>query len=64
MRYGSILVFLAGEAVAEAIEEQIDHWRGIESQHLAKDQATDDGDAKRTPEFGTCAVAESKRDAT
>src|SRR4051794_11343270 len=38
---------IAGQPAAEPREGEIDHRRGEEGQHLAEDEAADDGDAER-----------------
>src|SRR5579862_358030 len=48
-------------AQTEAIEIEINHRGGVESQHLADDETADDGDAERPAQFGTRSSAESKR---
>ncbi len=42
----------------QAVEVQIDDRGGVERQHLADDQAADDGDAERAAQFGAGAGAE------
>src|SRR6185437_16342866 len=51
----------AREAARQAFEPEIDHRRGVEREHLAEDQAADDGDAKRAPQFGAGPRAERER---
>ena len=48
----------AGGPEAEAVEIEIDDRRGEEREHLADDQAADDGDAERAAQFGAGAGAE------
>jgi hypothetical protein len=47
----------------QPVEEQIDHRRGVERQHLADDQAADDGDAERLAQFRADAGAQRQRQA-
>ena len=47
------------EPQAEAIEVEIDHRRRVERQHLAHDQAADDGDAERPAQLAAVAEARS-----
>src|SRR4029077_8479153 len=53
----------AREPLRETIEENVDDGRGVEREHLAQQEATDHGYAKRAAEFGAVARAESERDA-
>src|SRR6185437_3297884 len=53
----------APEAVAEPIEGQVYHRRGVQGQDLAENQAADDADAERAAELRTGAGAERQRDA-
>ena len=46
---------------SQAVEHQIDHRRGEQRQHLADDQAADDGDAQRPAQFRAGAVAQHQR---
>ena len=48
---------------ARPIEEQVDHRRGVERQHLADDQAAHDRDAERMPQLRPGAGAQRQRDA-
>ena len=45
----------------QPIEEEIDDRRGEEGQHLAHDQAADDGDAQRMAQLGADAGAQHQR---
>ena len=36
------------------VHEQVDDRRGVQREHLAYNQATDDGDAQRPPQLRTC----------
>src|SRR3954452_1541169 len=49
------------EPPCDSIKEQIDDGRSIQSQHLTHDEAADDGDAERTPQFGSGAGAQGER---
>ena len=60
---GAHFAMPAGESDRQTIEEQINHRRGIERQHLAEDQAADDGDAERPPQLRAHAGAERQRNA-
>src|SRR5579864_160736 len=48
----------------EAVEVEVYHRRGEESQHLADDQASDDGDAQRPAKFRASSSADSQRHRT
>ena len=50
-----------GEAHRQAVKPEIDHRRSEQRQQLADQQAADDGDAKRMPQFGARAGAEHQR---
>src|SRR5229473_89264 len=49
------------QAAAEPREGKVDHRRGEQGQHLADDQATDDGDAERMAQLRSGAGAEHQR---
>ena len=53
----------SGERLLQPVEEQIDHRRRVERQHLADDQPADDRDAQRPPQLGARAGAERQRQA-
>ena len=44
------------EALADAIEEDVDDRRGVEREHLAEQQSADHGDAQRTAQLRAHAV--------
>ena len=46
---------------AQAVKVEINDGRGVESQHLAEDQATDNGNAQWPSEFGTRSSAKRER---
>ena len=46
---------------AESIEVEIDNWGGVERQHLADNQAADDGDAERSPKLTAITHADRER---
>src|SRR6185369_13113376 len=48
---------------AEAVEVKVDNRGGVQRQHLAENQAADDGDAKWAAEFKAFARAEGERQA-
>src|SRR3954468_20876076 len=52
----------AADALPQALHLQIDHWRGVECQHLAEQQAADDGDSERIAQLGTGAALDRQRD--
>src|ERR1700722_14871493 len=52
----------AGPTNPHAIHIEIDDWGGVKRQHLAHDQATDDGDTQWTPQFRTNAGTQSERE--
>lgn len=54
---------VAFAAVGEAVEVEVDDRGGEEGEHLAEDEAADDGVAKRLAEFGAVAVTQGQRDA-
>src|SRR5581483_6957804 len=49
------------EAAREAVEEQIDNGSRIEGEDLAEQQASDDGDSERAPQFRASPGAERQR---
>jgi len=49
------------QPAAEAVKPQVDDRRGVERQQLAEQQAADDRDAQRPPQFGAGAGAEGQR---
>ena len=49
--------------MADAIEEDVDDRRGIEREHLAKQQSAHHGNAQRTPQLRTHALAQRQRNA-
>src|SRR6185312_9019279 len=51
----------SSETNGEAIEPEIDHGRGEQCQHLADEQAADDGNAERMAQFRTGAGADHER---
>src|SRR6185312_5867428 len=48
------------EPEAEAIQVDVDDWRGVEGEDLAEDQAADNGNAEGAAEFGTDACPEGQ----
>src|SRR5512147_8917 len=53
----------AREIEPAAVEVDVNHGRRIEGEHLAHDQAADNGDAERTPELRTHACSQRQRQA-
>ena len=51
----------APSARRQPVEGEVDHRRGEQRQHLADDQAADDGDAERMAQLGAGAGAEHQR---
>ena len=51
----------SGEAHRQPVEVEIDHRRGEQRQHLADDQAADDGEAERLAQLGAGALAQHQR---
>ena len=51
------------EARAQIVEEDVDHRRGVQRQHLAEDQAADHRDAQRLAQLRADARAERQRNA-
>ena len=54
---------LRREACCEVVKEDVDDGRGVEGEDLAEEQATDHGDAERTAQLRTNAVAKGEREA-
>src|SRR5215510_2595586 len=48
----------------EAVEIQVDDWRGVQRQHLAEKQTTDNRNAQRPAQLRANARAERQRQAT
>src|SRR5882762_7764395 len=48
----------AGEFRSHAIEKKINDWRRIQSQHLAHEQSTHDGNAERFAQLGAHSIAQ------
>lgn len=42
----------------EVVDIQINHWCGVQRQHLAKDEAADDGNTEWSPQFTALAYAD------
>ena len=53
----------SAEGEAHSVHIEIDDGRGVEGEHLAEDQAADDGDAEGFAEFGAHAVTECEGEA-
>src|SRR5271170_7072339 len=51
----------AGPTNSQAVERKVNNRRGVERQHLADDQASDDRDAERTSQFRTGSSAQGER---
>src|ERR1035437_9894428 len=51
----------AAEAMADAIEENVDDGRGVEREHLAKKKSSNHGDAQRTTQLRAHALTQSQR---
>lgn len=50
---------LALKPCLQAIHVDVNDWRGEESEHLADDEAANNGDAQRAAKFGADAGAQS-----
>ena len=59
-RHGGQLA-LRGLRAAQLVEQHVDDRRGQQRQHLAGDQAADDGDAQRPAQLGAFAEADRQR---
>src|SRR5438067_1399252 len=49
------------EARGQAVEPQVNHWRGVKRQQLAQDQAANNRDAQRMPQLRTSSTAQRQR---
>src|SRR5690606_22080711 len=47
--------------MTQAIEEQVDHGRAVQGQHLAEQQAANNGQAQRLAHFGAFGSAQQQR---
>ena len=52
----------AGESLRQVVEENVDHRRGVEGEHLAQEQAADHGDAQRPAQLRPDSRSDRQRD--
>src|SRR2546428_12675289 len=61
MALGGATILFLSEADSEAIEREINHRRGEKREDLAEDEAADDRDSERAPQFETGSGTERER---